>query len=146
MIEWHALRPRCVELHLSADVPTSDRMWEVGRRWLRTLSDDGAARGWLWYAVVAVVVLNLADAVFTLWWVHTGVATEANLLLADLVVGNTIGFAAVKFGLVSLGLLLLWRERRRWLASFGIATSFAAYNLLAIYHVGIALWVTPALA
>lgn len=115
-------------------------MWACTRVWLDRVSDDRASRGWLWHAVVAVVLLNLADAVFTLWWVHTGVATEANLLLQDLVVRNAVGFAAAKFSLVSLGLLLLWRERRRPLATFGIAMSFTAYNALMLYHLGIAAW------
>lgn len=115
-------------------------MWACTRGWLERVSDDRSARGWLWYAVVGVVLLNLADAVFTLWWVHTGVATEANVLLQDLVVRNAVAFAGAKFGLVSLGLLLLWRERRRPLATFGIAMCFAAYNMLMLYHLGIAAW------
>lgn len=88
--------------------------------------------------MTAVLLLNLADAMFTLWWVHTGVATEANALLSDLVERNAIGFAIVKTGLVSLGLLLLWRQRHRRLAAFGIGVSFVAYNGLFVYHLGIA--------
>ena len=85
-----------------------------------------------------MLLLNLADAVFTLWWVHTGVATEANALLSDLVEFNAVGFAVVKTALVSLGLLLLWRQRHRPLAAFGIGVSFVAYNGLFVYHLGVA--------
>jgi len=113
-------------------------MWERVRGALRILGDDDGEADWLWFAVVTVVVLNLADAAFTLWWVHNGIATEANALLADLVESNAIGFALAKSSLVSLGLLLLWRQRRRPLASFGIVLVFVAYNGLVAYHLGIA--------
>ena len=105
---------------------------------LARIGDDDRASGWLWIAVVTVVVLNLADAVFTMWWVHAGIATEANVLLADLVERNAVLFALAKSTLVSLGLLLLWRQRARPLASFGIALVFVAYNGLVLYHLGIA--------
>ncbi len=108
------------------------------RERLRSIGDDETHEGWLWTAVTAVLLLNLADAVFTLWWVHTGVATEANALLSDLAEGNAVAFTLVKTALVSLGLLLLWRQRRRRLAAFGIGVSFVAYNGLFVYHLGIA--------
>jgi hypothetical protein len=125
-------------LHIRLGMLTSKVMWERVRSRLRDIGDDDAEAGWLWFAVVAVVVLNLADATFTLWWVHNGIATEANALLADLVESNAIGFALAKSTLVSLGLLLLWRQRRRPLAAFGIALVFVAYNGLVVYHLGIA--------
>lgn len=112
------------------------------RRRLVELGDDaqrgGQGAGWLRAAVTAVLLLNLLDAVFTLIWVHAGIATEANLLLQDLVERNAIAFALSKSLLVSLGLLLLWRQRARKLASFGIALAFVTYNGLLIYHLGIA--------
>lgn len=113
-------------------------MWPRMRSCLREIGDDDRSSGWLWTAVVAVVVLNLADAVFTMWWVHAGIATEANVLLADLVERNAVLFALAKSTLVSLGLLLLWRQRARPLATFGIAFVFVAYNGLVLYHLGIA--------
>jgi hypothetical protein len=108
------------------------------RRRLAELADDEARGGWLRTAVTAVLLLNLLDAIFTLVWVHAGVATEANLLLQDLVERNAIAFALIKSSLVSLGLLLLWRQRARRLASFGIALAFVTYNGLLLYHLGIA--------
>jgi len=106
---------------------------------LTEIGDDGERGGWLWTAVTAVLVLNLGDAIFTMFWVHAGVATEANVLLADLVERNAIGFAGAKCMLVSLGLLLLWRQRRRRLAAFGIGLVAVAYSGLLIYHLGIAM-------
>lgn len=113
-------------------------MWLRVRHRLREIGDDEHPAGWLWIAVVAVVVLNLADAMFTMWWVHAGIATEANVLLADLVEKDAVLFTLAKSGLVSLGLLLLWRQRARPLAAFGIALVFVAYNGLVLYHLGIA--------
>ena len=98
-----------------------------GRRW-RLL-------GWV---VRAVVVLNLLDAVLTLLWVNTGIAVEANALLSDLVETNALAFMVVKLSLVSLGLLLLWRQRERKLAVAGLMIAFVAYNSLLVYHLGIA--------
>ena len=36
---------------------------------------------WLEWIIVAVIFLNLADAIFTQAWVRAGLATEANVLL-----------------------------------------------------------------
>jgi len=113
-------------------------MWPRLRSCLRTIADDDGRGGWLRTAVLLVLVLNLADAVFTMLWVETGIATEANVLLRDLIERSAVSFAAAKIGLVSLGVLLLWRQRQRPLASFGIALCCIAYNGLFAYHLGIA--------
>jgi hypothetical protein len=88
--------------------------------------------------VVALILLNLIDAVFTLFWVESGIAEEANLLLEGILSQSAIGFVSVKMMLVSLGVLLLWRQRQRRLAVAGIVVAFAAYNTLLVYHLGIA--------
>jgi hypothetical protein len=89
---------------------------------------------WLHGIVAVVLVLNLVDAILTLFWVGTGFATEANPLLSELVMRHPVGFAVVKLGLVSLGSLLLWRLRRRPLAVIGIFGGFLAYYLLLLHH------------
>jgi hypothetical protein len=88
--------------------------------------------------VVALVILNLLDAVFTLTWVQLGVATEANVLLSHVLDASAVAFVLVKIGLVSLGVELLWRQRRRPLAVLGLVICFLAYNVLLVYHLGIA--------
>jgi hypothetical protein len=97
--------------------------------------DDVGALRWL---VRSILVLNLLDAVLTLLWMHTGVATEANILLRDLAEHSALSFVSVKLALVSLGVLVLWHERRRPLAMFGLALAFAAYNAILLIHLGIA--------
>ncbi len=88
--------------------------------------------------VVALVVLNLLDAVFTLVWVEAGIAKEANLLLEGILSQSAIGFMLVKMALVSLGVLLLWRHRDRRLAVAGLGVACFAYSSLLVYHLGIA--------
>ena len=88
--------------------------------------------------VVALLVLNLLDAVFTLVWVEAGIAEEANLLLEGILSQSAIGFMTVKMALVSLGVLLLWRHRDRRLAVAGLVVACVAYHSLLVYHLGIA--------
>lgn len=88
--------------------------------------------------VLAVVLLNLLDAVFTLVWVESGVAREANLLLEGILSQSAVAFVAVKMGLVSLGVMLLWRQREHRLAVGGLALSLTLYSGLLLYHFGIA--------
>ncbi|MBL4683951.1 MAG: hypothetical protein JKY37_05135 [Nannocystaceae bacterium] len=89
---------------------------------------------WLRAIVTAVLVLNLFDAVLTVLWVQLGIATEANLLLAGVLERSAVLFMVVKLSLVSLGMGLLWRQRARPLAVFGIALVFCAYATLLVYH------------
>jgi hypothetical protein len=108
------------------------------------MAESGGATGWsvgtptqfrwLDWIVRAVLLLNLLDTVFTLFWVQTGIATEANILLADIVERHGVLFVVVKLGLVSLGTVLLWRNRTRPLAVIGIFVAFLAYYFVLLYH------------
>jgi len=89
---------------------------------------------WLEWVVRAILVLNLLDAVFTMFWISSAQAVEANPLLADLAHRHPLAFVAVKLTLVSLGTLLLWRHRRRPSAVVGIFAAFLAYYFLLVYH------------
>jgi hypothetical protein len=89
---------------------------------------------WLSSIVKAVLVLNLLDALFTLWWVRTGMAVEANALLRDLVNEHALAFVLAKMGLVSLGSVFLWMHRGRPLAVVSIFMTFFAYYLVLLHH------------
>ena len=89
---------------------------------------------WLEGVVKAVLVLNLIDAVLTLVWIQTGLATEANPVMAELVHNSPVAFILAKIALVSLGSGLLWRLRTRPLAVVGIFAVFLAYYFLILYH------------
>lgn len=90
---------------------------------------------WLYWIVGATLLLNLADAVLTLLWVHSGMATEANPLLAELVTNHPVAFVATKYILVTLGSVLLWRHRKRRLAVIAIFLCFLVYYWLLLYHI-----------
>ena len=89
---------------------------------------------WLEWIIVAVIFLNLADAIFTLAWVRAGLATEANVLLKSLVEEHAVIFVVVKFALVSLGSYLLWGYRGHPLAVVGLFSVFIAYYIILLHH------------
>jgi len=83
----------------------------------------------------ALIVLNLLDAVFTLYWIRAGLATEWNTLMRDLVVENAFAFVAVKLALVSLGAFWLLRFRRYKLVAAGLLISLVSYVAVVFHHV-----------
>lgn len=89
---------------------------------------------WLLGLVKAIFVLNLLDAVFTLAWVHSGLAEEANALMRDLVNDHAVRFVLAKLALVSLGSIVLWYRRHHPLAVVAIFFTFLAYYLIFLYH------------
>ena len=91
--------------------------------------------GWLQGIVKAVLILNLLDALFTLVWVRSGLAREANPLIDPLVNEHAVGFVLVKLGLVGLGSWLLWQHRERPAAVIAIVAAFLAYYLILLYHI-----------
>jgi hypothetical protein len=82
----------------------------------------------------AVVILNLLDAIFTMFYTKAGYASEANPLMAVTLASTPVLFVLAKLSLVSLGVLLLWRMRHRTFAAVGLVTSAAAYSLVVVYH------------
>jgi hypothetical protein len=90
--------------------------------------------GWLNQILRFVIVLNLVDALLTLWWVRWGLATEANPLLATIVEDHAVLFVTGKLTLVSLGTLLLWRRRHHPLAVIGIFAAFLTYYSVLLFH------------
>ena len=89
---------------------------------------------WLDMIVRVVLVLNLLDAAFTLFWVNAGLAREANPLMNELVVDHPLLFVGAKLGLVSMGSWLLWTHRTKALAVVSIFLSFLVYYLILLYH------------
>ena len=89
---------------------------------------------WLHHIVKAVLILNLLDAVFTLVWVRSGFAHEANTLIDELVNETALGFIAIKLSLVGMGSWLLWKNRSRGVAVVGIFAVFIAYYWILLYH------------
>ncbi len=96
----------------------------------------GSERDFLWLEkiVKALLVLNALDAILTLAWIAQGCAIEANPILCDLAHHDPLGFVLVKTGLVSLGVLLLWRHRARPLSVVATFVAFLTYFFLLLYH------------
>ena len=89
---------------------------------------------WLHNIVKVVLLLNLVDAIFTLFWVKTGLAVEANVLLRTPVEEHPLAFVLIKITLVSLGSLLLWKRRHHALAVVGLFVVFLVYYAVLLYH------------
>lgn len=90
--------------------------------------------GWLEGLVKALLILNLLDAVFTLFWINAGLAREANALMRDLVNHHPVAFVSVKIGLVALGSYLLWARRESPSAVIAIFAMFFVYYLVLLHH------------
>jgi hypothetical protein len=85
--------------------------------------------------VASILVMNLVDAAFTIGWTSAGLATEANPLLDDVLARSPVLFMIAKLALVSLGIFLLFRLRRRRLALAGLVACSCVYASLLVYHV-----------
>ncbi len=96
---------------------------------------------WLHGILKVVVILNLLDAVLTLFWVGTGLATEANVFLQTVVSEHPLGFVMAKTSLVSLGSWLLWQRRHHPLSVIGLVSVFVVYFCLTLHHLQFASWV-----
>jgi hypothetical protein len=96
---------------------------------------------WLYGVIEAIVILNLLDAVLTIFWVHTGIAREANPLLQPLVHNHVLLFIAIKIALGSLGTWLLWEHRHRAFVVIGTFSVFMAYYAVLLQHLRIASFV-----
>jgi hypothetical protein len=90
---------------------------------------------WLHGIAKTVLLLNLLDAVFTLYWVYSGLAEEANPLMRELL-RRPLLFMAIKLALVSAGSWLLWRHRERASAVIAIFVVFLVYYAILVHHLG----------
>ena len=88
-------------------------------------------------ALCLLLFLNVVDGVLTVFWVQHGYATEANVLLADLL-NHVAHFSFVKLALCTLGASILWRLRRSLLARVGTFAVCAAYCAVVVHHLSFA--------
>lgn len=88
----------------------------------------------LFYWAAALLVMNLLDGIFTLAAVQAGAATEANPLMEVTLGWGSVWFIMAKTGLVSGGVLMLWRARQRLLAHTGLIALTLVYAAVVGYH------------
>jgi hypothetical protein len=79
--------------------------------------------------------LNLLDAVLTLVWVRSGIATEGNLLMARLLEYGNLPFLGVKLAIGMLAALVLLRWGNRRLARYGVAVALVVYMSVLGIHI-----------
>lgn len=85
--------------------------------------------------------MNLLDGIFTLAAVQVGAASEANPLMGLPLQLGSVWFIIAKTGLVSAGVLMLWRARHRGLAQGGLVALTLVYGAVLVYHVSaLGLW------
>jgi Domain of unknown function (DUF5658) len=71
--------------------------------------------------------LNLLDALLTIVWVRSGVATEGNQLMASLLdIGNG-PFLGVKIMIGFVAAIVLYKYRHKSVARYGLAVALAVY-------------------
>ena len=79
--------------------------------------------------------LNLLDALLTIIWVRSGVATEGNRLMASLLDIGNFPFLGVKITIGAVAGLVLIRWGNRPLARYGLAVALAIYVSLMGIHI-----------
>lgn len=97
---------------------------------------------WLNGIILAIVVLNLLDLLFTLVWAQLGMMREINVLMEHLLYIEPALFALVKIALVSLGLILMRRYRRHPFAVVGLFSVFTVYYSILLHHLRFASFLT----
>ena len=85
--------------------------------------------------VILLFSLNLLDALLTIVWVRTGVATEGNHLMATLLDIGDHTFLGVKIAIGALAALVLLRWANLKLARLGLSVALAVYISLMGIHV-----------
>lgn len=71
--------------------------------------------------------LNLLDAVLTIYWVHHGVASEGNQLMASILDAGYLPFLAVKLTVGAIAVIVLRRWGNLRIAKFGVTFALAVY-------------------
>jgi len=82
----------------------------------------------------AVLALNVFDAVATITWVSVGIAKEANPLMDMLIDHSPSLFLFGKMMLVTIGCLILWKNRAAKVTLSVSRALVVIYSILALYH------------
>lgn len=84
---------------------------------------------------VAILVLNLFDALFTLAFLQLELAEEANPLMSFAYRNSPLGFVLIKLAMVQLGIMILHLNRRFRAAQYALNLGAAVYACIVCYHV-----------
>jgi hypothetical protein len=89
---------------------------------------------WLLRFASAIVILNLADALFTILYTTSGLAREGNPFMETVLTAGPVLFVLTKVMLVTVAVLFLWRYRHRSSVVLGLLGSTAVYVVVIGYH------------
>jgi len=78
--------------------------------------------------------LNLLDAILTIVWVRSGVATEGNQLMARLLERGDFAFLGAKIAIGTIAAIVLIRWGNVKLARYGVSLAIAVYISLMGVH------------
>jgi hypothetical protein len=81
-----------------------------------------------------ILIFNVLDIIFTLFFVNLGFAVEANPFMLVALERGEIYFASLKLFLVSASVHLLWIFRKDKLAQIASLICFCVYSALMVYH------------
>lgn len=84
---------------------------------------------------VLLFALNVLDALLTIVWVRSGVATESNQLMASLLDIGNWPFLIVKIAIGAVAAIVLSRWGNKTLARYGLAIALAVYIGLMGVHI-----------
>ena len=85
-------------------------------------------------ASVALLMLNLFDGLFTLFFLQLAVAEELNPLMRAAYEHSPMAFMGSKMVVVNAGLLLLCLHRKMKASRFAIRAGAAVYACINLYH------------
>jgi len=83
---------------------------------------------------LAILILNLLDALFTLAFLQLGLAEEANPLMSLVYRSSPLGFVLVKLAMVQLGVMILQMNHRFRLAQYALNAGVTIYVCIVAYH------------
>ena len=89
--------------------------------------------------VLILFGLNAIDALLTIFWVQTGIATESNHLMDALLAIGPIPFLMFKLGFGAFTAFVLLYGSRFRLATFGVRAGLTAYTFVMGAHLFAAL-------
>jgi hypothetical protein len=93
----------------------------------------------LTWLAVALILGNLADAVFTLIFLQLHIVDETNPIMRWVYEGSPLSFMVTKIACVQIAFLLLWAHRTLPAAQMAMAAGATMYSLIVVYHLSILL-------
>ena len=88
----------------------------------------------LFWLLLALWVLNVADLLLTHYVLWLGFATEENGVMRYFLHEGTLAATVFKVGIVSVGALLLWRVRHHWAALVAAMPLVAVFAAVVAYQ------------